>query len=137
MKKIVLGTLIYVSTIFTITAMWHVGLFQELYLGFGYFNQEETVLNGIIGLLNIVVQGVILAVLYLRTHFNGSPLQQGLKFSGLIFIFYFTIQVVNFVVRKEINDIPFFTLMEIIYMLIQFSVYGILMGKYIKPNKSK
>ncbi len=137
MKKIILGTLIYVFTIFPITALWHVGFFQQLYLGFGYFNQEETVLNGIIGLLNIALQGVILAILYLRTHFNGSPLQQGLKFSGLIFMFYFTIQVVNFVVRKEINDIPYFTIMELIYMIIQFSIYGVLMGKIIKPNTNE
>jgi len=127
-KLILLSTIIYVITIFPITAIWHVGFFQELYLEFGYFNQEETFLAGVAGLINIFVQGFILAILYAKTQFIGSHIMRGLKFSGLIFVFYFTIQVVNFVVRKEINNIPFFTLMEIIYMLIQFCVYGILMG---------
>ena len=102
------STMIYVITIFPITALWHVGFFQELYLEFGYFNQEETFLAGVSGLINIFVQGFILAILYSKTQFIGSHIMRGLKFSGLIFVFYFTIQVVNFVVRKEINDIPFF-----------------------------
>lgn len=134
-KLILFSTMIYVITIFPITALWHVGLFQELYLEFGYFNKEETLLAGIAGLLNIFVQGFILAILYSKTQFTGSHIMQGLKFSGIIFVFYFTLQVVNFVVRKEINDIPFFVLMEAIYMLIQFGVYGVLMG--ILYNKAK
>lgn len=137
MRNIFLGTIIYVFIIFPITALWHVALFQELYLEFGYFNQEETLVAGIAGLINILVQGVILAILYTRTRFTGSPIAQGLKFSGLIFLFYFTVQVVNFVVRKEINDIPFFVLMEIGYMLIQFSIYGVIMGLLIKPAKQE
>ena len=137
MKKVILGTIIYVITIFSITAIWHVGIFQELYLEFGYFNKEESFLAGVAGLINIFVQGCILAVLYKRTQFKGSDIMQGLKFSGLIFVFYFTIQVVNFVVRKEISNIPYFILMEIIYMIIQFSIYGILIGKYIILNDKK
>jgi len=127
-KLILFSTMIYVITIFPITALWHVGFFKELYLGFGYFNKEETFLAGVAGLINIFVQGFILAILYSKTQFTGSQIVRGLKFSGIIFVFYFTLQVVNFVVRKEINDTPFFILMEIIYMLIQFAVYGILMG---------
>lgn len=128
-KKLILyGTMIYVITIFPITALWHVGFFQELYLEFGYFNQEETLLAGIAGLTNIFVQGFVLSILYSKTKFTGSHIMQGLKFSGIIFVFYFTIQVVNFVVRKEISDIPLFVFMEFIYMLIQFTIYGVLMG---------
>ena len=74
------------------------------------------------------MQGFILAILYSKTQINGSHIMRGLKFSGLIFVFYFSIQVINFVVRKEISNIPFFILMEIIYMIIQFSVYGVMMG---------
>ena len=127
-KIVILSIIIYVITIFPITALWHVGFFQELYLEFGYFNQEETFLAGVSGLINIFVQGFILAILYSKTQFHGSHIMQGVKFSGLIFVFYFSIQVINFVVRKEINDMPFFILMEFIYMLIQFSIYGVLMG---------
>ena len=127
-KLLALSTIAYAITVFPITALWHVGLFKELYLEFGYFNQEETVLAGVAGLLNIFVQGFILAILYSKTRFGGSRYVRGLKFSGLVFVFYFSVQVVNFVVRKEISDIPFFVLMEVLYMSIQFSVYGVLMG---------
>lgn len=137
MKQIIFSTMIYVFTIFPITALWHVGLFQELYLRFGYFNQEETFLAGVSGLINICVQGFILAILYSKTQFIGSHIIRGLKFSGIIFVFYFTLQVVNFVVRKEINDIPFFILMEIIYMVIQFAVYGVLMGVLYEKTNSQ
>jgi len=137
LKLISLSTMIYVVTIFPITALWHVGFFQELYLEFGYFNKEETLLAGIAGLINIFVQGFILAILYSKTQFTGSHITQGLKFSGVIFVFYFTLQVVNFVVRKEISDIPFFIMMEVIYMLIQFSLYGVLMGILYGKTDSK
>lgn len=136
-KRIILATLIYVFTIFPITAIWHVGIFQELYLEFGYFNVEETFLNGIVWLLNIFIQGFVLALLWDRTNFKGNNIIQGLKFSWIIFVFYFSIQVVNFVVRKEIINIPYFITMETIYMIIQFSIYGLLMGKFIKPNTKK
>ena len=89
-KLLVLSTIAYVFTIFPITALWHVGFFQELYLGFGYFNQEETFLAGVSGLINIIVQGFILAILYSKTQINGSHIMRGLKFSGLIFVFYFS-----------------------------------------------
>ena len=135
-KLLIFSTLAYVFTIFPITALWHVGIFNEFYIEFGYFKEEETLLAALAGFSNIVVQGVILAILFLNTQFNGSNVVQGLKFSGLIFVFYFSIQVVNFVVRKEINDIPFFVLLETVYMLIQFFVYGILLGYlYSKFNK--
>jgi len=137
MKKIFLGTIIYVITIFPITAIWHVVIFQKLYLEFGYFNKEESFIAGVAGLINIFVQGIFLTVLYKSTQFKGSHIMQGLKFSGLIFVFYFTIQVVNFVVRKEISNILYFMLMEIIYMIIQFSIYGVLIGKYIILNDKK
>lgn len=137
MKLILFSTMIYVITIFPITALWHVGLFQELYLEFGYFNKEETFIAGIAGLINIFVQGFILAILYSKTQFAGTHIMRGLKFSGIIFVFYFTLQVVNFVVRKEINDIPFFILMETTYMVIQFGVYGVLMGILYSKTNSK
>lgn len=127
-KLLALSTIAYAITVFPITALWHVGLFNELYLELGYFNQEETVLAGVTGLLNIFVQGFVLAILYSKTRFGGSRYVRGLKFSGLVFVFYFSVQVVNFVVRKEISDIPFFVLMEALYMSIQFGVYGALMG---------
>ena len=82
-------------TIFPITALWHVGFFQELYLEFGYFNQEETLLAGIAGLTNIFAQGFVLSILYSKTKFTGSYIMQGLEFSGIIFVFYFTIQIFN------------------------------------------
>jgi hypothetical protein len=135
-KLLILSTLAYVFTIFPITAIWHVGIFNELYLGFGYFKEEETLLAALAGFSNIVVQGGVLAILFLNTKFSGSFIVQGLKFSGVVFVFYFSIQVVNFVVRKEVNNLPFFIALEITYMAIQFLVYGMLMGfLYSKFNK--
>jgi len=128
-KLLALGTIAYAITVFPITALWHVGLFNELYLEFGYFNQEETFLAGVTGLLNIFVQGFVLAALYSKTRFGGSRHARGLKFAALVFVFYFSVQVVNFVVRKEISDVPFFVLMEALYMAVQFGFYGVLMGR--------
>ena len=127
-KLTIYSTLIYVISIFPITALWHVVLFQKQYLDCGYFNGEESLLAGIAGLTNILVQGVILSVLFSHSQFSGSPIERGVQFSGLIGIFYFTLQVVNFCVRKEINNLPWFVAMEAMYMLIEFPLYGVLLG---------
>ena len=109
------------------SSVWHVGIFNELYLGVGYFKEEETLLAALAGFSNIVVQGGVLAILFLNTKFSGSFVVQGLKFSGIVFVFYFSIQVVNFVVRKEVKNLPFFITLGITYMAMQFLVYGMLM----------
>ncbi|MGB5759559.1 MAG: hypothetical protein WBM50_21780 [Acidimicrobiales bacterium] len=114
--------------VFPITAIWHVGLFNDTYLEMGYFNEDESVLAGLVGFVNIVVQGFALGLLYPRTRFIGAPIVRGLKFAGFVFVFYYSVQVVNFVVRKEITDLPQFLLLEAAYMLVQFGMYGALIG---------
>ena len=127
-KQLLGSTGAYVLTIFPITAIWHVGLFNDTYLEMGYFNEDESVLAGLVGFVNIVVQGFVLGLLYPRTRFSGSPIVRGLKFAGFVFVFYYSVQVVNFVVRKEIADVPQFVLLEAVYMIVQFGVYGALIG---------
>lgn len=135
MKNLALGTIIFLLVLFPITAIWHVAIFPELYAELGYFKEQETVGAAIAGLLNIVVQGFLLSVLFVRTQFFGAGPVAGIKFAGLVGVFYFTIQVVNFVVRKEISDIPTFILLEAAYMVIQFAIYGYLLGLLLKPAK--
>ncbi|PUB09446.1 hypothetical protein DFP92_1318 [Yoonia sediminilitoris] len=129
-----MGTAIYTLVIFPITAIWHVLVFQELYTELGYFKEKETVLAAAAGLVNILVQGFVLAALFLRTHFFGTGFSGGLKFAGLVGAFYFSVQVINFVVRKEISDVTIFVLLEAVYMAFQFGIYGLLMGVFVKPR---
>ncbi len=136
MKNLILGMIIYTIVIFAITAFWHVGLFKELYTNLGYFNEKETAAAAMVGLLNILVQGVVLAVLYTHSHFAGSRYARGLKFAGLIGVFYFTTQVVNFVVRKEVSDISTFVFLEAVYIAIEFVIYGLMMGAFVKSGRS-
>ena len=131
-----LGTLIFTLVIFSITATWHVAIFQEMYTALGYFKEQETVAAGIAGLLNIVVQGLLLTVLFVRTQFFGTGPVAGIKFAALVGLFYFTVQVVNFVVRKEISNVPVFVLLEAIYMVVQFATYGFLIGLLLKPSET-
>lgn len=41
---------------------------------------------------------------------------------------YFTLQVVNFVVRKEIHHVARFVALEAVYIVAEFALYGILLG---------
>ena len=124
-KNIILGTVAYTVGTFFLAVVWHVGLFEEEYHSFGYFEGEP---NFAIGLLTIFIQGVILSALFPRVRLQGNSLYRGLKFSLLVGTFFWTSHVLAFVAKQSVENVSMFTAMETIYLVLQFGLFGILIG---------
>ena len=124
-KAVTLGTLAYTLVTFPLAVTWHVVLFEEKYIAFGYFKSEP---NFTLGLLTIIIQGFILSALYPHVRFTGTNIAQGLKYSMLIGVFFWTSHVLAFVAKQTTNEASMFIAMESFYLLFQFGIYGVLIS---------
>ena len=124
-KKLILGAAAYTICTFSLAVGWHVLLFRERYESFGYFEREP---NFLIGLLAIVLQGLLLSALFPMLRVKGSSLHRGLKFALLAGAFFWTSHVLAFVAKQQVPDVSAFILMETIYLLLQFGLFGLIIG---------
>lgn len=124
-KKVLLGTIAYTLTTFPLAVIWHVVLFEEKYKMFGYFEGEPSF---ILGLLTILIQGFILSSLYPLFNISGQGISKGLKYSLIIGFFFWSSHVLAFVAKQVVGSTPMFIIMESFYLLIQFGIYGVLIG---------
>jgi hypothetical protein len=125
-KSTLLGTLAYTLVTFPLAVVWHVVLFEEEYRAFGYFEGEP---NFILGLATIIIQGYVLSFLYPYVKFTGMGIARGLKYSLLIGVFFWSSHVLAFVAKQVVDSSLSFVVMESFYLLIQFGIYGVCIGK--------
>lgn len=124
-KPILLGTLAYTFVTFPLAVVWHVLLFEQKYKEFGYFQGEPSFL---LGFATILIQGAVLSFLYPFVKFSGSGPIRGLRYSLLIGVFFWSSHVLAFVAKQIIQSPVSFVAMESFYLLLQFGIYGILIG---------
>ena len=124
-KPIILGTLAYTTVTFPLAIVWHVVLFRDQYHAFSYIEGEPSFL---LGLLTILLQGLILSYLYPYVLFKGEGAIRGLKYSLFIGVFFWTSHVLAFVAKQDMTNTLLFITMESFYLLLQFGIYGVLIG---------
>jgi len=125
-KLALLGTLAYTLVTFPLAVLWHVVLFEDKYHAFGYFEGEPSF---VLGLLTIIIQGFVLSFLYPFVKFKGQGIIRGLKYSLLIGVFFWSSHVLAFVAKQVVDSSFSFVAMESFYLLLQFGIYGLLIGK--------
>lgn len=125
LRTILLGTLAYSLITFPLAVVWHIALFKEKYDAFGYFDGEPSFA---LGFLTILIQGFMLSLLYPYFNLAGHSVLKGLKYSLLIGVFFWSSHVLAFVAKQVVDNSVTFILMESFYLLIQFSIYGVLIG---------
>ena len=123
--KLVMGTAAYSICTFSLAVVWHVLLFKERYESFGYFEGEP---NFLVGLLTIVLQGFLLCALFPMLKAEGSSFRRGFKFAFIIGAFFWTSHVLAFVAKQEVPGASAFIWMETLYLLLQFGVFGLIIG---------
>jgi riboflavin transporter FmnP len=80
MKKIILAVLAYVLPTFPLGYFWHLKAFADYYESLHVY-REDVIIP--FGLLSMLVQGIVWAVIY-RRMFAGQPIVGGaIKFAGL------------------------------------------------------
>ena len=124
-KKVVLGTIAYTIGTFALAVTWHILLFEDRYRAFGYIEDEP---DFVIGFVTILVQGALLSVLFPMFRIAGTGIARGLKFVALIGAFFWTSHVLAFIAKQAIRDVPLFLVMETIYLVLQFGLFGVLLG---------
>jgi len=134
LQTTVLGTLAYTLVTFPLAVTWHVVLFREQYLAFGYFEKEPDLQ---LGLLTILLQGLVLSFLYPFVKFRGRYLKRGLKFSLCIGAFFWTSHVLAFVIKQAVENAGLFIVMETGYLFVQFGLYGLLIGMIYEKFSTK
>ena len=123
--KLVMGTAAYSICTFSLAVVWHVLLFEERYESFGYFEGEP---NFLVGLLTIVLQGILLCALFPMLKAEGSSFRRGFKFAFITGAFFWTSHVLAFVAKQEVPGASAFIWMETLYLLLQFGVFGLIIG---------
>ena len=124
-KKLVLGTTAYTICTFSLAVGWHVLLFSERYESFGYFEGEPDFL---LGLIAIVLQGVLLSTLFPMLRTEGTPLRRGIRFALITGAFFWTSHVLAFVAKQTVPEAWSFIWMETGYLLLQFGLFGLIIG---------
>ena len=124
-RKLILGAAAYTICTFSLAVGWHVLLFRERDESFGYFEGEP---DFVVGLLAIVLQGLLLSALFPMLRVEGNSFHRGLKFALLAGAFFWTSHVLAFVARQPVPDAPAFILMETVYLLLQFGLFGLILG---------
>ena len=133
-KPVFAGTLAYTLITFPLAVVWHILLFEEKYKAFGYFQGEPSFL---LGFVTILIQGVVLSFLYPYVKFSGIGSVRGLKYSLLIGVFFWSSHVLAFVAKQLIQNAVGFVAMESFYLLLQFGIYGVLIGNIYNRWPSK
>jgi hypothetical protein len=135
-KKVALATLGYLIVTFALGASWHFAFFPELYHGFGIYNRTEPIIP--LGMLSMVLQGAVMAVIYPRWYRGEAPLTAGLKFGLLMGLFLFSVSTIANAAKINVTGLGAFLLLQAAFHALQFgaagAVFGLVFGRL--PEKT-
>ncbi len=127
-QNLIIGPASYLAASFFVQALSHFVINAEHYASISFMRDEPLML----GLLTMLIQGVVLTVLYLKwanTHFN---LKQGLKFSLLVGAFFVSYLALVEPDKYAVVNVPEWIIVEGIAGLVQFTIFGALLGTFVK-----
>ncbi|MEL6464804.1 MAG: hypothetical protein AAFQ58_07530 [Pseudomonadota bacterium] len=125
LRHVVLATVGYTLIVFPLAMIWHVGLFEEAYHAFGYFDGEP---NIPLGLVTILSQGILLSIMYPMFAAHTPSFSQAARFCVLVGAFFWTSHVLALVAKQNVPDAMRFVVMESLYLGLQFGAFAIVLG---------
>ena len=131
MKKIAIGTLIYVFISFIIQGFSHFILNSEHYASITFMRAEPVLWMGV---LVMVFQGIALTSLYSGLSVNGSDWKTGLLYGLTIAIVLVGYIAVVEPSKYQVASIQDWVLVEGSAGIVQFVGYGVLMGFLFKND---
>ncbi|MBY5934757.1 hypothetical protein KUV51_17250 [Tateyamaria omphalii] len=132
LKKQILAAATYPVIVFPLALVWHLALFKDRYMTFGYFDGEPDVA---IGLATIVIQGVVLAAIYPMFNPRSAGHARAFQFAGLLGVFFWTSHVLALVAKQNVPQAPTFILMETIYLALQFGLFALALGFIFRTSR--
>lgn len=130
-KKIILATLGYLVVTFALGASWHFAFFPKAYHEFGIYNRAAPIIP--LGVLSMLVQGIVMALIYPRWQRDEAPLAAGLKFGLMMGAFLFSVSTIANAAKIEVNGLGRFMLIQLAFHALQFgaagAVFGLIFGR--------
>lgn len=133
-KSFTLATIGYVAATFAIAILWHLILFKGTYDQLGYIARKEP--GFALGALSMVVQGAVLAYLFPLFSRGKNTLREGIRFSLLMGIFFWSCHVLGSAAKQNIAPLSTFVPLESAYLLLQFILAGLILGWAYRPAPS-
>jgi hypothetical protein len=134
-KKFALATLAYVLVSFVLGFSWHLVLFKQAYAEFGVYTREPPIFA--FGLGSMLLQGLVLAYLYRFFNRGGSPLRTGLRFALVMGVFLWSVAVLAFAAKSNVAGLGRFMTLSSLFHLLQFGLYGLLLGWIVGPEGAR
>lgn len=128
-NNLIVGTVSYTISSFLIQALSHFVINSEHYATIDFMRKEPIMY---LGLLTMLVQGIVLTMLYLKWANNNFTIKQGLQFSWLAGIFFVSYLALVEPDKYNVINISEWVFVEGIAGLFQFTLFGILLGKFVK-----
>jgi len=128
-KNLIIGATSYIVASFLIQALSHFVINSEHYASISFMRAEPLMY---FGLLTMLIQGIVLTVLYLKWADNSFNVKQGLNFSLLIGLFFVSYLALVEPDKYNVINITEWILVEGIAGLFQFTIFGFLLGKFVK-----
>ena len=125
-RKSILAAFAYTVVTFALAAPWHFVLFKELYHSFGIYNRVDPIIP--LGVLSMLVQGVVLALLYPRWYRGGSPAIAGMKFGLLLGVFLYSVSTLANAAKINVTGLGTFMAVQALFHLLQFAGAGAAIG---------
>lgn len=125
-KKILFATLGYLVVTFALGASWHFAFFPELYHGFGIYSRAEPIIP--LGMLSMLPQGLVMALIYPRWYRGEAPLAGGMKFGLLMGLFLFSVSTLANAEKINVNGLGNFILIQAAFHTLQFAAAGAVFG---------
>ncbi|MCB1233658.1 MAG: hypothetical protein KDM91_01145 [Verrucomicrobiae bacterium] len=116
----------YLVFTFGLAIPWHLRVFAGIYDELGVFNREKKIVP--FGLLAIAVQGLAFAWMYPRLDLGGDWPVRGLKFGGLLFLFFWTTAVVAVAAKHAMTSIRKWLVLETAFYLVMCAGAGLIFG---------
>lgn len=86
------------------------------------------------GLLTMFIQGLVLTITYLQWSKGEQSIKKGVKFSLLIGLFFVSYLALVEPDKYTVANVTEWILVEATAGLVQFTIFGILLGKFILPD---
>lgn len=123
--NILYGTLAYVVVTFPLAVLWHMKIFRKKYMEWEYFGED---VKPILGLCAMLVQGIVLSYGYAVLHNAHASGCFAISYALVMGFFLWSAHVLAAMGKSlKLRHLEFF-MMETVYLLIQFVIYGILIS---------
>ena len=125
-KKYLMATASYFVITMATAYPWHLIWFHEAYTAMGAVTRDPVIVP--LGMLAVVTQGFVIAVLYSRWYRGGHPVLEGIKFNLFAGLLVYTTQGFAMAAKIDIDPVSMYLAYHTVFQTIQFVLAGAALG---------